>query len=310
MRVGIISDTPDLPQALVGGLKSCLSEMGHSMERIDRFRPDAPALQTIQSLLNISDLIIATILKPNPNIFYEIGLAHGQQKPVIILVRRDAHLPSDLRGQHYIEFTDTSDGIAQAIFSVRSALSEVERRPRLFTGLKGPFDSFSDAHFGSAFAPTLRFRDLYGLSWYKRHTLFEKWMRELLLSIPSIDVIAPDGPSPDQGYDLLIWNKSDDPDLRLLGNPIPIELKSVSSLNSQILNHLLQLAKRTNIKGMILATTGTNTPSARRRLARLRAEHDVFVICLDRDALIDIVSPGDLMRAIKTAIREAMYREV
>jgi hypothetical protein len=69
------------------------------------------------------------------------------------------------------------------------------------------------------------------------------------------------------------------------------------------------LAERTNIKGMILATTGKNTDASKHRLARFRAKHGVFAVCLDRDSLAEVQTPRDLLMALKAAVRETMYWE-
>jgi len=50
----------------------------------------------IQSIHN-SDLVIADLSGLNPNVFYELGLAHALRKNVILLTQDIEQLPFDLR---------------------------------------------------------------------------------------------------------------------------------------------------------------------------------------------------------------------
>jgi hypothetical protein len=309
MRVGFISDTPTISSSLEDSLYSYLIASGHSMQRLDRLSPDAPVLQKIKSLINTSDVVIAAITKAHANIFYEIGLVHGQQKPVILLALEKVSLPSDLLGQHCIKFTDTPTGIKRAVFSIRSVLEGLDRKSKQIKGLKGPNEQFADYFESPDYVSRIQFRNLYSLHWLQRYKLFKQWFEELASALPSFDVTTSEGHQLDVGYDLLIWNNYDDSDLRVLGNPIPVEFKSVNSIGNAKFNQLLELAERTNIKGMILATTGKNTAASKHRLAKFRSKHGVFAVCLDRDSLSKVHTSRDLLMALKAAVRETMYWE-
>jgi hypothetical protein len=57
-------------------------------------------------------LMIADVSAPNPNVFYEIGLAHGIGKDVFVLKQDAARVPADFGGAHYYEYSlqDLPDG--------------------------------------------------------------------------------------------------------------------------------------------------------------------------------------------------------
>jgi predicted nucleotide-binding protein len=49
-------------------------------------------------------VIIADISVPNPNVFFEIGLASGLGKDPLLLKRKDTPLPADFGGARYLEY--------------------------------------------------------------------------------------------------------------------------------------------------------------------------------------------------------------
>lgn len=49
-------------------------------------------------------LIIADCSGRNPNVFYEIGLAHAIGKPVILITRDEEDVPFDLHHRQYIRY--------------------------------------------------------------------------------------------------------------------------------------------------------------------------------------------------------------
>jgi hypothetical protein len=62
-------------------------------------------LKDIVLLIHESDLIIADLSGLNPNVFYELGLAHALRKNVILLTQDIGELPFDLRSYRTIEYS-------------------------------------------------------------------------------------------------------------------------------------------------------------------------------------------------------------
>lgn len=49
-------------------------------------------------------VIVADVSVPNPNVYYEIGLAFALGKPSFVFKQRDVQLPADFGGAHYYEY--------------------------------------------------------------------------------------------------------------------------------------------------------------------------------------------------------------
>ena len=57
-----------------------------------------------------SRMVIADITGRNPNVFYELGIAHTIGKPVILLTQNISDIPFDLNRYRHIIYADNMDG--------------------------------------------------------------------------------------------------------------------------------------------------------------------------------------------------------
>ncbi|MBP2564501.1 hypothetical protein J2766_001060 [Agrobacterium tumefaciens] len=81
--------------------------------------------QIIEHLLD-ADLVIADITTLNPNVFYEIGIRHMAQKPVVHMVLEDAPIPFDIKIFKHIPFSvKTPQGLVFAMEALKDALDAV-----------------------------------------------------------------------------------------------------------------------------------------------------------------------------------------
>jgi hypothetical protein len=58
-------------------------------------------------------LIVADCTDRNPNVFYEIGLAHTIGKPTILLTQKSEDVPFDLRHWRHIAYQLTPRGMKE-----------------------------------------------------------------------------------------------------------------------------------------------------------------------------------------------------
>jgi hypothetical protein len=60
-----------------------------------------------------AQLVIADCTGKNPNVFYEIGMAHTVGKPVILITQKREHVPFDLQDTRYITYDYTPPGMTK-----------------------------------------------------------------------------------------------------------------------------------------------------------------------------------------------------
>jgi hypothetical protein len=76
---------------------SAIEECDLLPRRADSIYRPSPILHDIWSFVNDSALVIADITGRNPNVMYELGLAHAIAKPAIIISNNIEDVPFDLR---------------------------------------------------------------------------------------------------------------------------------------------------------------------------------------------------------------------
>lgn len=66
-------------------IQPTLAEVGYEVQRADTDLSQRNIMRKIIEGIANADLIVAELTGNNPNVFYELGVAHGLQKPVIMI---------------------------------------------------------------------------------------------------------------------------------------------------------------------------------------------------------------------------------
>ena len=97
----------------------------------DVFTPTDILVDIWQSI-NGADFVIADITGRNPNVLYELGVAHTLAKPVLIISRHAADIPIDLSTRRIILYGQSEDDWREDLGSkVTKAIAEILRMYRL-----------------------------------------------------------------------------------------------------------------------------------------------------------------------------------
>ncbi len=110
----------DFTEIYTGFIRPALVEAGYDVVRADDLQNQQSILRDIVQSLQECDLLVADLTESNPNVYYELGLAHGLRRPVILLTQRLADLPFDLRSYRVIPY----DTHFAKISAARQALVE------------------------------------------------------------------------------------------------------------------------------------------------------------------------------------------
>jgi hypothetical protein len=92
------------------GIKSAVEELGMLAERVDeQIFHGQGILERIYGQIEATDFIIADMSGQNPNVFYEVGYAHAQNKLCILLTRNASDIPFDLKHQRHIVYASIQE---------------------------------------------------------------------------------------------------------------------------------------------------------------------------------------------------------
>lgn len=107
--------------------------LGLSVARADDFFTARAIIEEIWNALNAARLILADCTGRNPNVFYEIGIAHTLGKPVILITQSRDDAPFDIRYIYNIDYEFTPRGMKLFEERLMEAISHVVpgvRKPR------------------------------------------------------------------------------------------------------------------------------------------------------------------------------------
>ena len=101
-------------------IKPVLEDEGFDVERADNIESQQNIIKDILNKIRSSDLIVADLTDLNPNVFYELGLAHAFRKPVLLLTQSIDEVPFDLKSYRLLEYSTHFAEIASAQATLKS----------------------------------------------------------------------------------------------------------------------------------------------------------------------------------------------
>ena len=84
-------------------------------------------------------VIVADVSVPNPNVYYELGLADALGKPILLFKQASTTLPADLGGAHYYNY-DLADLASGCQMLTTALLKLAEEEDNRFFGVKDLID--------------------------------------------------------------------------------------------------------------------------------------------------------------------------
>jgi hypothetical protein len=91
-------------------IKAVVENCGFECMRADDIYTPSNVLEDIVAHIKRSRVIIADVTGRNPNVFYEMGIAHTLEIPVIIITQNKDDVPFDIAQKRYFVYTDDSSG--------------------------------------------------------------------------------------------------------------------------------------------------------------------------------------------------------
>jgi hypothetical protein len=103
-------------------IKPVVSQVSLTVGRGDDFFTASSIMGEVWSSIYHSRIVIADCTGRNPNVFYEIGIAHTVGKPVVLLAQMIEDIPFDLRHIRTILYAYTLRGMKEFEESLKKVL--------------------------------------------------------------------------------------------------------------------------------------------------------------------------------------------
>ena len=105
-------------------LEPVVSEMGLKCKRADDIFTSRNIVEDIWSNIAKSRLLIADLSSRNPNVFYEIGIAHAIGKDVVLITDKDDDVPFDVSHIRFFKYKFTPRGMKEFENKLRLIIKE------------------------------------------------------------------------------------------------------------------------------------------------------------------------------------------
>ncbi len=99
--------------------------VGLRCRRADDIWENPAVMQDVVSLIDRSRVVIADCTGRNPNVFYEIGIAHTLGREVILITQNEADIPFGLRHLRYLKYLNNGEGLAALSDRLRPRLADL-----------------------------------------------------------------------------------------------------------------------------------------------------------------------------------------
>ena len=103
-------------------LQKAAAANGLKCQRADEIWKHHQVSQDIVDLITKARVVICDCTTKNPNVFYEIGIAHSLGKEVILITQAKADVPFDLQHLRYVLYLKNKEGLSELTKAVHERL--------------------------------------------------------------------------------------------------------------------------------------------------------------------------------------------
>ena len=92
-------------------IEQAAEHAGLRCRRADEIWENPAIIQDIVSLIDRAQVVICDCTGRNPNVFYEIGIAHALGREVILITQAESDVPFDLRHLRFVRYLNNGEGL-------------------------------------------------------------------------------------------------------------------------------------------------------------------------------------------------------
>jgi hypothetical protein len=108
---------------------AALREAAHAASlrcrRADDIWENPAVIQDVVFLIDRSRLVICDCTNRNPNVFYEIGIAHTLGRDVVLITQSESDIPFDLRHLRYVRYLNNGEGLRTLQSQLQTRVADI-----------------------------------------------------------------------------------------------------------------------------------------------------------------------------------------
>lgn len=116
----------DLQEVYDKAIKPACVKTGFESLRVDELQGPFNINRKIIEYLFSSDAIIADLTGWNPNVFYEMGVAHTLDNKTLMIIQKKDQLPFDVSNYRCLIYEQTKPGLEKLLAGIAEALSRID----------------------------------------------------------------------------------------------------------------------------------------------------------------------------------------
>lgn len=101
--------TSDLEDVYYLGIHETVKSLNLNCKKVDEMEYVGGILEQIYDSIQNSQIIIAEVSDPNPNVYYEVGYAHALNKKVILITKDVSSAPFDIQSFNHLVYKNIRD---------------------------------------------------------------------------------------------------------------------------------------------------------------------------------------------------------
>ena len=105
----VIPFSDDYNDVYLLGIRDVAEKLGIVAERADEIEHNDSIPDVIKQRIARCDVVIAETTVHNPNVYYEVGLAHGLACPTLLICKDAESIPFDLAAINHVVYNDISE---------------------------------------------------------------------------------------------------------------------------------------------------------------------------------------------------------
>ena len=109
-------------------IKQSANDINLRCKRADEIWTSQAIMQDVAELIAESVVVVVDCTSKNPNVFYEMGIAHTLGRSVIPITQSPADVPFDITHLRYIRYLNNNEGRQQLRIELRHRLEELTSR--------------------------------------------------------------------------------------------------------------------------------------------------------------------------------------